>query len=719
MMMKNAFSFRHSACLIILISLLLCLSAIAQETPSQPAPQETKPLVGQTLLKTKKELVERNAKLQAELSAVNKEIEAVEKEKADLQLGFSNMLLSRGFSMFRSSGALAILIPIIWVCLLLVMYRNIRKESFEKNKPLLMKLLWGFIALGILCFLTGIAGASTEGTLHMPGSDLPDTLESIRKTESVELWRRVLHSLEESNCTRVEIPSQVMSMISANCPDAEFPNPVEGQGPHRLAAIAAIYWASGDKVRALEKLKPIVNERFNPRSSSNAGAFKTAVCLFASQNDAETVKKLTDQIIPTLNPAGLVWLAGKVRGCCISISMECLEKAKNRAATGEDVLLVARALKEFALAEEAIKFIKANLRMTYNTDTMKLFLAFTKQEGMADIEQQILSLNIEWRNYPSDLIKIAEVFYELNYPASVKRALGKATEKEENSSGLARIASAAIQWKQLEVAQTALIKIIDVKGPEGAAMLFKDPMLLPVCSEKPVIDNPSVGVVIGIIAEKLGDLKTAESYYTTSLNLELYNGFMCIGSSQQINFANFFYPYRFFVAQKNTKLVSLLDLIGRKLEQSLIEQLKKEMQTNLESEIQAQKNRLAAIKSELWSLKLKMFFRRAFMTLFSVFCIIIAVIFVIAQVVAVQRMLEWLKPLDHLKTAGGFLKMLELEGFIIGAFLTFAPLGFFLIIISQIIVSILLKEAHAFRLSEHQRTGKGQDWVKLPLTYRD
>lgn len=720
-MVKNLLSFRHLISQVILISIVLCLPIAAQEKPSATAPQgqQQTPLVGQTLLKTKKELIERNAKFAAELSALKQEISSLEKEKADVQLGFSTMLLSWGFSMFRSSGALAIIIPIIWVCLLLVMYRNIRKQSYEQYKPLLMKLLWGFIALGIVCFLTGIAGASTEGTLHMPGSDLPDTLESIQKSESVKLWQRVLHSLEESNCTQVEIPAAVMSWISANCPDAEFPNPVQGQGPHRLAAIAAIYWASGEKARALEKLKPIVNERFNPRSSSVAAAFKTAVCLFASQNDAETIKKLTDQIIPTLNPAGLVWLAGKVRGCCMSVSMDCLEKAKGRAATGEDVLLVARALKDFALPEEAIKFITANLRMTYNPETMKLFLTFTKQEAMPNIEQQILSLNVEWRNYPAELIKIAEVFNILGYPASVKRALGKAVEKEESSSGLVRIGEAAIQWKQLEVAQTALVKIIDVKGPEGAAMLFEDPMLLPVSAEKPVEDSPSVGVVIGILAEKLGDLKSADTYYTTSLNLELYNGFMCIGSSQQINFANFFYPYRFFVAQKNTKLVSLLDPIGRKLEQSLIEQLKKEMATNLESEIQAEKNRLAAIKSELWSLKLKMFFRRAFMTLFSVFCLIIAVIFVIAQVVAVQRMLEWLKPLDHLKTLGGFLKLVELEGFIIGAFITFAPVGFFMVISSQFVLSILLKEAHSFRLSEHKRIGKGQEWVKLPLTYRD
>lgn len=107
------------------------------------------------------------------------------------------------------------------------------------------------------------------------------------------------------------------------------------------------------------------------------------------------------------------------------------------------------------------------------------------------------------------------------------------------------------------------------------------------------------------------------------------------------------------------------------------------------------------------------------MTLFTIFSIIITVIFVIAQVVAVQRMLEWLKPLDHLKTLGGFLKLVELEGFIIGSFITFAPVGFLMVIIGQFMVSILLAEAHAFRLSEHQRTGKGQEWGKLPLTYRD
>lgn len=721
MMVANLFSIRPRVMQVVLISFLACLPAAGQEKPSATAPpaQQQAPLVGQTLIKAKRELKEHNAKLEAELASLKQEISGLETEKTQLQLGLSNISLSVGFKLFRSAGVLTIIIPIIWVFLLLVMYRNIRKQAYEKSKPLLMKLLWGVIILGIVCFLSGIAKASTLGTYHMPSRELPGTLDYIQKSGSLEPWRRVLQSLEESNCTRVEIPAEVVSWVSANCRDAEFPNPIEGQGPHRQAAIAAIYWASGDKTKALDKLKPIVNERFNPRSSSVASAFKTAVCLYAAQMDAEATKKLSEQMMPMLTCAGSVWLAGKVRGCCIAISMDCLEKAKRSAATGEDVLMVARALKEFAHSEESIKFITANLRLTYNTENLKAFLIFAKQDGFSDIEQQILSLNIKWRDNPDDLLYIAEIFNSLGYSSSVKQALGKAVEKRQDSSGLARIASAAIHLNQLAVAQTALIKIIDVNGPEGAAMLFKDPMLLPVSAEKPVEQNPSVGVVIGMIAEKLGDLKNTETYYTESLNLELYNTFICIGSSKQMNFANFFYPYRYFVAQKNTRLISLLEPIGRRIEQNLIEQLKKELETKLESEIQVQKNRLSSLKSELRSVKVKLFFRRAFATFFSIFSIIMAVIFVIAQVVVVQRMLEWLKPLDHLKTLGGFLKLVELEGFIIGAFITFAPLGFFMVISGQFMLSILLKEAHAFRLSEHQRSGRGKEWPKLPLTYRD
>jgi len=702
---------------IILIFPILCFSEYSYGVDATTSPQTTQqtPLVGQTLFKTRNELKESKAKLESEIASVNQEVVSLERENADVLSGFKSFLFLLGIRWIQPVGIITVIIPTIWILLLLVMYRNIRKEHYLKLKPILMKLLIGFVVLAVLCLITGIAGASTTPSYQMPKKDLPGTLEFVRQSGSMETWRRVLQSLEEPNCNYVKIPPDVVAWISQNCSDAVFPNPIEGQGPHRLASIAAIYWSAGAKDKALEVLKPIADEEYTQRSFYVKSAYRTALCLFASKMESETTAKFAHKMMPMLNTTDLIWMANKIRGCCINVAHECLEKAKQEVENAEDVLLVAKTLVSFARSEDSREFITKHLQMTFNIEAMKAFLEFTKERGLPDIEQQILSKNIEWRNSPNELIRIAEIFRNMGYPPAVKRAVGKALEKEMNAVGLIEIASITIKWNLLDIAQTTLKKIIDVDGFDGAAMLFPDPMLIPVSFEKPVDQDPSVGVTLGIISEKLGDLKAAESDYTEFLNLELYNGFMCIGSSQNINFTNFFYPYRFFIAQKNTKLIELLDPVGRALEQQQISELKLKM----EKEIESLKSYLGELKSRLITLKFKIFFRRSFVVLYTIFSLIIIVAFVIAQVVAVQRMLEWLKPVDHLKILGGFLKLIELEGFIIGATIVFAPVGFGIILSSQFFMSILLAEAQAFRLSEHQRTGRGQEWVKLPLTYRD
>ena len=263
----------------------------------------------------------------------------------------------------------------------------------------------------------------------------------------------------------------------------------------------------------------------------------------------------------------------------------------------------------------------------------------------------------------------------------------------------------------LDVSRASLIKIIDTYGFDGATLEFPDPMLLPASSEKPVDQNPCIGIVIGILSEKLGDLSTAETYYTTNLNFEIYNTFTCLGSASDINFANFFYPYRFFISQNNTALIKLLEPIGRELENYLVLEFKNKMDQEIKSQQkQLHKLRVLKIKNFLWKIS---------MTLFVIFAIIFVVILIIAQVVAVQRMLEWISRLDHLKMLGGFIKLLELEGFILCASIIFVFTGLPLIIACQFILSILLTEASSFRAAEYFRKGKISEWLKLPLTYRD
>ena len=85
----------------------------------------------------------------------------------------------------------------------------------------------------------------------------------------MEQWKQTLRSLEESRCEQVDLPDSVLAWITEQCPEAELIDPIVGQGPHRATAIASIYWASGDRSKALDVLKNVVEIPFHPRLSSN------------------------------------------------------------------------------------------------------------------------------------------------------------------------------------------------------------------------------------------------------------------------------------------------------------------------------------------------------------------------------------------------------------------------------------------------------------------
>ncbi len=63
--------------------------------------------------------------------------------------------------------------------------------------------------------------------------------------------------------------------------------------------------------------------------------------------------------------------------------------------------------------------------------------------------------------------------------------------------------------------------------------------------------------------------------------------------------------------------------------------------------------------------------------------------------------------------------MIELEGFVFLPSIVFSLLGLILILLSQMSQVFLLTEAHAFRLSEHSRTGSGEGQPKMPMVYSD
>jgi len=669
------------------------------------------PLIGQTLLKTKTELLEQTNRLDKKIESLNQDISRRQGLRQSLPLlsEMINRLLNGLFSK-------AILIAGIWTFLLVLMYKKINRDEYQKHRGLILKLLLSFYAIGFLCVLTGIASANDSSALQVPKFDLPQTLQRADQLDAMALWERVRDALEETNCTVITIPPEIIAWISQNCPDAQILNPIEGQGPHRLAALAAIYWSSGDKKESLELLKPLEKEAFRSASLSSRSAFTTAVCLFANNRDIETTGKLARKMMPSLDVAELLWLAGKIRQCNLSVANECLDKAAKKASTVNEVILVSKAFREFTRVEDANAFITRNIGLAKTFDDLKTFLEYTRNEGLSDIEQRIISWNIDQRQKPGHLIKLATFLKETGYEAPARMALEKAIEKEWKSDGLAEIAAVALEWNMLVTAQTSLIKIIDIDGLRGAAREFPDPMLVPASRDKPLDQNPSTGIVVGLIAEKLGDHEKARTYYTDALNAEVYNKIVCLGSARDIHFINFFYPYRFFVSQSNTALVNLLEPVGRELEEALVANLKGQM--NLQ--IKARQDQINALKKKIRHLKLQNFLGNTSRTLFAIYVLMFLTVFIMAQIVAFRMMLDWVHRLDHFKTFGGFIKLIELEGFIALASVVAAPLGLILIILSQFSQSLLLAEAHTFRICELFRTTAQENtWPKLPPTYRD
>jgi hypothetical protein len=228
-----------------------------------------------------------------------------------------------------------------------------------------------------------------------------------------------------------------------------------------------------------------------------------------------------------------------------------------------------------------------------------------------------------------------------------------------------------------------------------------------------------VGVVRGMLAEKKGEFTTARIYYTATLNFELYHALIRQTFPRDFNFSNFFYPYRFFLSQNNTNLVSGLDPIGRKLEQHLIDQQSSSGKQAIESELTGAKDAVKELKKELFRIRLRQLSGTVFKLLFFLYLLCFGVIFITAQVVVIRRTIHCVKRFDHLRVLGAILKVLELEGFVFIASIVFAPAALLLVFYSQIIQALLLAEGHLYRMSEHQRTGKGAGWLKLPLIYRD
>lgn len=117
------------------------------------------------------------------------------------------------------------------------------------------------------------------------------------------------------------------------------------------------------------------------------------------------------------------------------------------------------------------------------------------------------------------------------------------------------------------------------------------------------------------------------------------------------------------------------------------------------------------LKKELWQQRFKNTMQAVFKIVLTLFVLFVAGVLIASQIYAVRKMRAWVSNIDHHKTLGGFLKLCELEGFILLPSIIVSLVGFAVIVLGQFFMSIMLTEAHACKVFEHLSVDKSRQDV--------
>lgn len=679
------------------LAAMVAAVAAAQDAPAaQP--------MGAELLQRAQALRAEEAALEQSIASKSAEVAELEKRRQDV--AWSGVLL---LGRLARLGLLQVPWIIVWSVFLLLMYRRVLGTGWEARRRLLWRLCLAFVILGIATFAVGVASADQR----VPPADIAETVKLLDAYATAEPWEKALMALEDPKNREVVLSSQVRGLILAGCPVLELADePVPAA--LRDVVIASIYWAKGHRSEALAALDAAMSAGTPAR---NVLAGKAAIQLAVASRSDERTRKLLDELIPRLGPQELAWTALAVRSCCIEQSMAALEKARESIRDPRAAIAVASALRELARGEEATTLLAARVELSTAAEGMTLFLDYAREAGLPSLEQAVVASNVEVRRDRRSLMDLAASLRERGLDAGAKRAVEKAIQFERGQDALVELASTAVRWGHIDVAERALKKVTDTYGFEGAVARFPDPLLLPASVEKPTDDDPSIGIAIGILAEKRGDIAGARRYYHDALNLELHNSMTSGAYPRGVNYTSFHYAYRFAQATADSHLLHALESVGRTLEQVELARLSTEKRDRLQAELARAEKRTRELTHEIRVLRFKQVASVVFMLLATVFWLAWVAVVVFAHLVMVHRMLEWVRPLDHARTLGGVVKFVELEGFFLLASVTLALPALVLLVLGQLGEIALLAEAHLFRLSEWRRAAFGVP--KIPLTYRD
>ncbi|GEM_PF-6494118 len=684
--------------------MVLCLCGLNPVMAVDPTPgaMTGEPAFGESLREA-----HRNA--QTEIERLRQVIGAREREQAELAQSIDS--LSKGLDcpvsgvlrLARWPIVLALFLVGIWVIGLYGMLAHVEPAVVAAFSPLLRWMLAIFLGITVLCIgaVTTLATGSAPESMHAPGQDLANTLAHLEQSDGMMPWKQTLRSLEEFRCEQIDIPDEVMRWLGEQCPEAEVIDPIVGKGPHRSVAIAAIHWASGDRPRALEALRDVVEIPFHPRLPLLRPCFRSAIRMLAVSGNSEPATKMMRQMLPFMDVQERLDMAERFVTCCPVLALDLVHASREGNRSSDETMRIAQLLMELSHSEEASQWIMQNIQMTRTTEGLAAFIDFTRIQRLPEVELQILQEAMSIRRTPDSLIAMAALLNERELIVWSKRVMQRAAEMETSSDGLLVIARTALEWQQYDTAKTVLRKIIDSFGFEGALRPVPDPKIGAGRRDTPSTENPGVAVVLALLTEQQGDMAEARDMYLEALNVELFNSVTCGGDISAVNFTNFYYAWRFFNEQQESAILASLESAGRNLEQSKIRNLTypeletlRQKHNELDRDIQEKKDRNAAL-STAWMKQ------RVVIVLCMIWLIGMACIMVVVTVYVLVRAIRFGRSLPHSKTLGTVLKILELKGFVLLPSLL-APIGILMIAHAQLLMSIMLT---AIRLKPPAETG--------------
>lgn len=708
--------YRCSVYLLIMLCLSGCNGPESWLHRAEPTPQPVQPTpcVGELLRQKQEKLYGEILQLTAAAEEMDREVEQRRAELTSLQQSSARSYRLSWISNLSETWYIAW--ALIWLLLLIVGYRKIERNQWRRWRRYIRLCYLVLAILGIATIATSFAAEDdSAGSTQPIQPDLAGVMDTIHRYEAADSWKRTKSALEDRGCYEVAIPDDVITWLQTNCPLIDVPNPVKGYGVERVMVLVAFEWAAGDRVRALKSLGPLLRVNYDSDDERLRYYYRQALVLLAKSGEQEVAERTAAAIARSATVTELLDLMEILQSCCREKAEELLTLAKERVRTTEELMALADKLRGDFRVEEAAKLLDDQRRILVAHEDLGATLTYIRSFGLEALAGELLDQVIESQRRTSELLTVAATFQALNETQSVHKALTRAIEVARSAEELTSISQTAIGWELYDLAMAALKKFIELSGSDGIMVQIEDPKVLGT-SQDPISDEqPSVGIVLATIAQKLSDYDTARSYYSAVLSRDLGAAYSCQGKLEYLNLTNFLYAYNFLRVHGDSLLLPDLDAIGRRLEEFKMAQLTDDRTIAIRESITQKELEISEIQDEIRSARRSLLVGKLRWSAGFLFKLLSILCFLIAQYIIVRRALRHGSVFNHLKVSATAAKLIELEGFFVLFSVLLAPVGILLIVIMQFIQALLYSEQHLFRLVEQQRSGAWLPYSRLPI----